>query len=1797
MGVATAAETSPIGSKAAVSSKPSVGGKLGSKPEVASLAHPSKWITLAKNSDLAVTAVDYSPQREQLKSGLEKQAEILPQTHEFSQLVQRASGKLGIPGQTEVATVDTDEMIAFFDPRSRTIVFSRGFARHLQEELPKAGIQFSEDHIAAVIAHELEHAEVLGDDYVKKLDKSFWERLKASFSHAEEYRADAAGMRRLARAKYNPNAMIEIFKSFSLTMGRDDISHPEIIDRIRKLEDELADDEHPIPNTTKDRQPITDSSLLKWISQDSEIYKMTETVIAKPMEEIDQMLMQSKNQKEFWDIQVLKEHVERVGVAKGAIEEQKELYDRIAKKVVICNALCQRTYVVDGREERIELREDQAWYTREQELGYRPEGDMPSHDIANTWTQMIRAEEALKEANASHEFRDLIKPITPPLDTVRTQAVLLQDFERFLDHVCQDGFALLAAQNINEPERKFLEEAASCYGTNQITENVMRTAYLKLDKTRNQQRHQERVEEDRARGMRDQADFTESSIDFTDSHIRDQIIDQIKVGIAVDYIGDFYQPNERTINHLAGLIATETGLPPNLALSTAKSYMSLSYGGWMADDEWTNALSQRDKDFYLRALSAFDQLDFGDGIKLSPRRSIHKALSTSIGAKPNELGGVTAQIKEMLGQEIYDMATTHPLADIMKKELGSPHPTVVRYDNVNLPLEDWLILGKVDNKQFAELRAIGFIYCYIKQIEAGQTPNQRLTAELSKIREWPKWAKKYFIPATDMELLMKNSPWPQDQLKELVDGYLDCQDAHNFSKFTSKELDSLVRIIRVTGGKRTYQNWNPDLESNVSFEFLGRFFSQNLQQGQSYQDALVNAIIAVADKDINLGELQRFGYIQLDRSKRIDAGECFSDMTNTQIEQILSCLNKNPAIRQRQTQLYESLLFYAQIPFDERKTFKDEKLNESNLGKSFEDRHRGWKVGDLEIGLQAVINKYQDQAVEWIVSNFASSINRERYLISLYELASGELKAQYAKKIPDYLVYPPDQDNEGDRTKHSSTNYGDYLHEKKLAKSEEWQKSFPAWKGLGRISENFDNLLKRRHSFATSQFIPLRPVSSDYGSVRQRFQALRLLWAEDTLFDSNRPLEERILELQKVANSPSVVRDIHLEMMLEETLNTAKTPQEKVVAGKILLPLFTPDSGLKNHLAAIVFSSELSLRPELYKNFNEFTNLLLYYLPKASLQRNYFLNNFENAAGLSPEQLKALDGLRISSEGKRDDQDSSPMVFVINRLGEQNREDKIATSLWLLGLSSEKSKAILALERNFDGHLNGLPQAVAVSTGVEREVLFKRLFLGAEGVLDLEAVPSEQVEQARNQRREFIRVLAAEFLPEDMPNVALFRDIFTSVLESSDPAHANRTLTKLINSFIDAQAGGKKLPPEEVIAISLNELGVVGKKVSQSLAELDWVPESYKKTLRRSQSEGETVPKRALMVLAEDAGLLDLNSPIRIISFDELRGAASNKQACLLTVEVTDESVGLSKGRHKVIGKFKRPSAQKRENIEHDLRVMRQIIEVLNQRGYAESLPRDFSAQISDAVNKELDFDRERLFSAQLRVDLAERNFKRRQQVSIPKIYFIAEDVMLESIAPGISLRAYRDLREQGSDQLITSGYGALQERVINQTIVTEALSQLITTGNIHADLHPGNIFVDQQGNITFIDLGMHQRLTPEQRFATISLVAGLASGNETYLKKTLQGLGWNLGGANLGLTRFNFAENTMRLLRATQKASTQPPEMLTSVILATSKLSTYTGGFSSPELLKMLINSLNKREAPRIFAHLVKSGFASFLR
>lgn len=1721
----------------------------------------------------------YADQRQKLCSYMERKGNILPADHEFTQLVQRVSERLGVPEQTELMVMDTEDVDAFFHPESRTVAFTRGFGRYFLEQ----GLPLTEDHIAAVLGHELEHAHVIGDNYVDRVQSSYFERLKSMQNHAEEYRADAEAMRRLSRAGYNPQAVIEMLRAFPLTQGRSDLGHPEQIERVRQLEDRLADDEHPLSNTSKELTPI-DQELLTWMAGDSEVYNPTESRIRSSAHELAQNLQAVETQQQFWEIYTLKKHIDRVAATKTLTAEENQRLERLAAKLMAYDAFCGKQPFVDGQPVRVDSAINNSLIDEK--------GGISDEDS----TKVFYAEHPFSEGNKivelfrSSSFRQTVPQELPANISLDPAKVELDTIERLVDTAIRGRLNLVGTKDLSDDERRFYGELQKCFESGEVSQDLLLTLYSSHDLTYQTALQQEATQRKQERGLRDSAKSTTNLVDLRDPEGRAKVMAQVKFALANSLIKT-PEPSPEIISLLGSTISHDTGLNQQEAGILASTILNREDA-----KAWVGYLQTLDKDSLKRIVQGVRELgEGGIDLKFSPLRPFHQSYLASESqirsaepwsnyANAGEYGldasGLTA-LKMLAAREFYLRGYPPGFQYDFKHRLPPAQ--------INLTMEEWdLAVEGRANYGLESERAEWALVKYLDQIKARTGVDPKL---LEYAKEHGGVSDRTNLTAEQIALLIRYPIWENTRHQKMVDqalgnwflekrfpeglpsAYFPDSKIPDLSDQDRQEILSVLRnayaLFKATPAEKEKINYGqipkPELIASV---FLNVLVQDIESRGASNHDASIQALKQIVTEGVLLD------YLSLSK----EVTEVVGSFTDIDIQGIVDHLKNTNIADDNRQDLIENFLLVGLV--------------------SEADRVEVAKKPVCEASMKAILERYGNGSIKWAVQNFRQSDLRDIMLIGLYEFADEGQKPQFDLQIRGQLTERPDEF----RAKRSSSFAFDmYYRDVKVDED-------PADKylGQGKVAESFPDLLKRRHAFATLGFKPnnaafliydrIGSIGERYGSIYQAYIAERLLKNEPVIFNQELPLDQRIQSLTEAVPFRSVVRDIHLEMLLQEELAKAPDAAVRVQIGRTLLPLFTERSSFKEPLSTQVFRAELAANPQLSRDFNSFIGLLTHYMPEPSLSRNYFLNHFENNTPLTVDQLRQVTSMRMSSEGKKSEDDSAPGTFVVSRLGELNREERIKATLWLLGLSSEKPKAVIQAETRFDGHLDNLPAAIAVSTDDEKDVTFRRLLLGAEGIVDLEAVNVDQLPTAETQRREFVRVLAENMLPDSMPRADLFRNIFTTIIESSDAPHASRILTKLINRFTEAKVQGRQLPPEEVVALGLNELGVVGKKVSQSLAELDWVPDSYKRTLRKAQSEGEVVPKRALLMLSEDIGLTNDGSPMRVISIDDLIGAASNKQAALLTVEVNDERVGLPRGNHRVVGKFKRPSAQKTENINHDLRVLRNILEVMNREGYADALPRDFSAQISDAVRKELDFTQEKEFSESIRTDLNARNTGRRFKVSIPNIYYASDDVMMESVAPGISLRSYKDLREAGSERLVASGYGALSEKNINQTVVTEALSQLITTGNIHADLHPGNIFVDQQGNLTLIDLGMHEKLDANQRLNTISLIAGLATGNEAYVKRTLSTLGWDLGEARLDLRRFNFAQNTVQLLRASQRASSLPPEMLSSIILATSKLTTYTEGFSNAELFRMLIGTVNRREAPRIIAHLIQSGGRDFL-
>jgi ubiquinone biosynthesis protein len=70
-----------------------------------------------------------------------------------------------------------------------------------------------------------------------------------------------------------------------------------------------------------------------------------------------------------------------------------------------------------------------------------------------------------------------------------------------------------------------------------------------------------------------------------------------------------------------------------------------------------------------------------------------------------------------------------------------------------------------------------------------------------------------------------------------------------------------------------------------------------------------------------------------------------------------------------------------------------------------------------------------------------------------------------------------------------------------------------------------------------------------------------------------------------------------------------------------------------------------------------------------------------------------------------------------------------------------------------------------------------------------------------------------------------------------------------------------------------------------------------------------------------------------------------------------------------------------------------------------------------------------------------------------------------------------------------------LNTEMLAETLVRAYLKQIVVDGVFHADPHPGNVFVTQDGQLALIDLGMIGRITPAMQEQLLKLLLAISQG------------------------------------------------------------------------------------------------------
>ncbi|MDF1565507.1 MAG: AarF/ABC1/UbiB kinase family protein [Deltaproteobacteria bacterium] len=270
---------------------------------------------------------------------------------------------------------------------------------------------------------------------------------------------------------------------------------------------------------------------------------------------------------------------------------------------------------------------------------------------------------------------------------------------------------------------------------------------------------------------------------------------------------------------------------------------------------------------------------------------------------------------------------------------------------------------------------------------------------------------------------------------------------------------------------------------------------------------------------------------------------------------------------------------------------------------------------------------------------------------------------------------------------------------------------------------------------------------------------------------------------------------------------------------------------------------------------------------------------------------------------------------------------------------------------------------------------------------------------------------------------------------------------------------------------SIEELGPVFVKFGQILSTRpDLVPPVFCRELQGLQDDvGPMSSEQAGEVIRESLG----------VPASELFAEIDPVPIAAASVAQVHEA-RLESGE-RVAVKVQRPRIA--DTLDADLDILyflaRQVVEVAPEARFFD--PVGIVREFEKAVRRELDFAQE----ARNLIRFA-RNFEGVEGIHIPRVYreYSSTRVLTMEFVDGRKVQ-----------EAIEEGY--IEAEVCARELLNALFKQLFQDGFFHGDLHPGNIFVLDDGRICFLDFGLCARLTPERKDRVVDVL--FAIGREDY--------------------------------------------------------------------------------------------------
>ncbi len=330
-----------------------------------------------------------------------------------------------------------------------------------------------------------------------------------------------------------------------------------------------------------------------------------------------------------------------------------------------------------------------------------------------------------------------------------------------------------------------------------------------------------------------------------------------------------------------------------------------------------------------------------------------------------------------------------------------------------------------------------------------------------------------------------------------------------------------------------------------------------------------------------------------------------------------------------------------------------------------------------------------------------------------------------------------------------------------------------------------------------------------------------------------------------------------------------------------------------------------------------------------------------------------------------------------------------------------------------------------------------------------------------------------------------------------------QVLFKLLPSIFALRKDRKKWISQEKNQIDSEQFRKNARKVLETFISLGPV---YIKLGQWLSSRADILPQPYLVELSK------LQDSVPSAPFDQVKpiiekdiGPINEKFDELNPDSISGASLGQvyrgSISGQQIVVKVKRPGIEK--IVAKDLKVLKTILPLAlrfvdpNLRYSAKAM----LSQFIETINEEMDYTHE---SENLKK--IKKNMENSHQVIVPSVYddYSSKNVLTMEYLPGIKVTNVQALDEKGinREQLVID---------IHKIFFTMLLKHSI----FHADPHPGNISVTDDGKLILYDYGMVGRINNETRFKLIRLYLALVEKNPSRVVNAMNDLSMLTPGYN----------------------------------------------------------------------------------